>query len=119
MNRVDKATFAPGECLITHSPTGPFIDCQLDFDWRHDGRMYVGYQAVRQMAELFEFVPKDRHEKTLSELDEARKELEAQAEELESLRRFKTQTQAVFESAGFSRRGKPGRPPKNKETANV
>jgi hypothetical protein len=48
---VDQATMAPGRCLITQTPTGPFVDTGYDIKFSEVGRVYLSIAALREMAE--------------------------------------------------------------------
>lgn len=54
---VDQAIRNPGTCLLTQTPTGPFIDTGLDLGLgdrgAFRGRVYLSVDAVREMAEQF------------------------------------------------------------------
>lgn len=53
--KVDLALRGPGECFITKTPNGPFIDTRLDFglDGRpaFRGRVYIAVEVLHEMAE--------------------------------------------------------------------
>jgi hypothetical protein len=48
---VDQAVMAPGRCLITQTPTGPFVDTGYDIKFSEVGRVYLSIAALREMAE--------------------------------------------------------------------
>jgi hypothetical protein len=52
---VDIAALNPGECLVTKTPNGPFIDTGVDLSGPDRpifrGRVYLSVEAVREMAE--------------------------------------------------------------------
>lgn len=50
---VETPALAPGECWITRTPIGPFIDTNIDVPFERRGRVYLSKDVVREMA--FEF----------------------------------------------------------------
>ena len=47
---VDTPAMAPGECWVTRSSVGPFIDTQTDVPFERRGRVYLTIDVVREMA---------------------------------------------------------------------
>src|SRR5690606_16861659 len=43
---------APGNCWITKSAAGPFIDTGADVQLAERGRLYIAVAAIREMAEI-------------------------------------------------------------------
>lgn len=60
---VETPALMPGECWITKTSVGPFIDTQTDVPLERRGRVYISIDALREMAfeaGLFEgLVPKN------------------------------------------------------------
>ena len=47
---VDTPALMPGECWITRTPVGPFIDTGTDVPFEKRGRVYISLDALREMA---------------------------------------------------------------------
>ena len=47
---VETPAMAPGECWITRTSVGPFIDTQTDVPFERRGRVYLSIDVVREMA---------------------------------------------------------------------
>ena len=115
MRLVDKPTIAPAHCaaipfLGPTSETTRWIDTGSEMvGW--DGRVYLSDVAVRQCMSLFGFPSPGEYEQAVAERDAIRAELEALKVETRQIRR-ELDAIDVLESADFTRRKKPGRPPK-------
>jgi hypothetical protein len=47
---VESPALHPGACWITGSQVGPFIDTQTDVPFEKRGHVYIGLDALREMA---------------------------------------------------------------------
>lgn len=47
---VETPALMPGECWITKTSIGPFIDTQTDVPLERRGRVYISVDALREMA---------------------------------------------------------------------
>ena len=47
---VETPAMLPGECWITRTSVGPFIDTQVDVPFEKRGRVYISIDALREMA---------------------------------------------------------------------
>lgn len=83
-------------CAILKTHKGRMVDLLRDFDFDHQGRIYISEQAVRDMGALFGMATAERVselQERLAEAEAAQERLQAEVDELE---RFKEQTSAVF-----------------------
>ena len=111
---VDHPTLTPSCCMFTLKAGVPCIDFGKDFDFNHQGRMYVSVTTARDMGKLVGLVePEDQTD----EVGRLTAELKQARAELEELREFKAAVD-VIESQEFRARKKPGRP-KTKEASTV
>lgn len=71
---VDAPPMNPGECLITKTSEGPFIDTLIDFDDLPPyGRLYLSRDAVMSMAQMFGATPPEtsvRREARITDLEQ-------------------------------------------------
>lgn len=103
---VERPTLFHAQCLVTgrgDPEHGPYIDLVRDFDFVHQGRMYVSVGAVRQMAKLLEEPDRQIHEVLTETAEELLSENERLRKENEDLSRQLDAIDAL-ESAGFQTR---------------
>lgn len=75
---------APGQCALTHTSEGPFVDTLIDYDdFPPFGRVYIAESTVMAMAQMFGATPpeasarREAHVKALeARLDQALIDLE-------------------------------------------
>lgn len=87
---VDSPLLAPGCCLLTGNPNGPFVDTLVDIDIdTPPGRIYLSRQIVFDMAAAFGCLPPKRSAEVLTRLEDREIELAAATTELAELRRWR------------------------------
>lgn len=97
MQVVEAPPLAPGECALTKTSVGPFIDTLLDDDSLPHGRIYVSKAAVETMANLFGMASELAHDRLKARVERLKAELE---ETQQQLARERELTQA-FIAAGY------------------
>src|SRR3954467_12406947 len=105
---VEKAVLGPGQCMLSKSHNGPFIDFLRDFDFDHAGRMYLQVEQARQLGVLAGLPSLDEVSAMKRKLAEVTDERDALLEEVESLREFEQSARYTVESLGHKIRRKPG-----------
>jgi hypothetical protein len=105
---VPHPTLTPSQCLLTKKAGIPCIDLMRDFDFDHQGRMYLSVSAAMDLGRLVGLVAPEKLEalesenaSLTSELDQLRAELEVARAQLSAI--------DVIESADFRARKKAGR----------
>ena len=107
MQIVPFPTLSPAQCLLTRKGGVPCVDLGNDFDFDHQGRMYLAVSACRDLGRLVGLVdPEGDLVKNLQAAHDRITELE---EQLESEARFR-EALDVIESADFRARKKAGKP---------
>ena len=109
---VDHPTLTPSCCMLTLKAGVPCVDFGRDFDFNHQGRMYLSVSIARDIGKLCGLVePEDQTD----EVARLQTELESVRAELEELQRFKAAVD-VIESQDFRARKRAGRPKKEVST---
>lgn len=73
---VDAPPLPPGECLITKTSEGPFIDTMIDFDDLSPfGRLYLSRDAIMSMAQMFGATPPETSVRREARIDDLERRL--------------------------------------------
>lgn len=111
---VESADLRPGLCMFLKSATGPFIDLLRDFDFDHDGRMYVSVQYAKELGRAAGLIDAEAAEAVRVELEGARARILELEDELLATDAV-IDAIDVIESRDFRARRKPGRPKRRNE----
>lgn len=111
MRIVERAELAPAQCAFTKSMNGPFVDLLRDFDFDHQGRVYIRVEFVKDLGRLVGMVDVAELDAVLGQVERLEGQVAELEGELEESRRFRDALD-VIESEGFRARRKPGRPRK-------
>lgn len=87
-------------CLITKRNDGPFVDIGRDFDFDHQGRMYISHSAIRDLGHMIGMVDQGELDLKDQELEEIRALNNDLAKQVEKLEKFK-QAVTVIKRNGF------------------
>lgn len=99
-------TLTPAQCMLLKKGDVPCFDLLRDFDFDHDGRIYLSVSAVEDLAAQIGLVPVETGEARVAELEA---QVELLLAELEDERRVNSAID-VLESRDFTARRKAGRP---------
>lgn len=110
---VESATLRPALCMFTKSAKGPFIDLGRDFDFDHDGRIYIRVEYARELGRFVGLTDPEDVEALRVELDSALAEVAHLEEELAQADGV-IDAIDVIESRDFRSRKRPGRRPARK-----
>lgn len=111
---VESADLRPGLCMFLKTAQGPFIDLLRDFDFDHDGRMYVSVQYAMELGRAAGLVDPGDVDAARGELEAARARIVELEDEL-SVADSVIDAIDVIESRDFRARRKPGRPKRRNE----
>lgn len=105
---VERAMLAPAMCMLRKTAEGPFIDLLREFDFDHEGRMYLSVAAARELG-VFAGLPSQDSVDAAREAERGLREQVARLErENEELRQFKDAAEYTLHALGTKVRQKPG-----------